>query len=429
MRLAASFALLVWLLTVPALATAASRASAQNAAADESIGGRLRAGDEPVAGVVFRVSLDGEEIGEASTDDDGEWRVEVPAPGTYQVAIDPDTLPDDVALRDPDRPVLDNVIVRGGQSKVVLFPLVIGDDAAAGGDAPTRILNLTVDGLRIGAIIALAALGLSLIFGVTGLVNFAHGELVAFGALVAWYLNSGAHFGLPLIAAGACTVAIAAGFGAGLELGLWRPLRRRRTGNIALIVVSIGLALFIRHIYLAVFGGRPRPYGQFAVQSQFALGPVTLVPKDAVIIVIAFAVLTIVGVLFKVTRVGTAMRAVADDRDLAESSGIDVQRIILATWTSGAALAALGGVFYATTESVSWNMGSFLLLPMFAAVILGGLGTAYGAMAGGLLMGVASEVSTYWIPVEFKLVFAFSILILVLLVRPQGIFGVRERVG
>lgn len=396
----------------------------------ESIGGRLRGpGDEPVAGVALTVSQDGQEIGEAETDDDGEWRVDVPEAGTYQVTIDPDTLPDDLSLRAPDRTTLETVRVREGQQKIALFPLVAGDAAGPTSRTVARVLNLTVDGLRIGAIIALAALGLSLIFGVTGLVNFAHGELVAFGALVAWYFNSGAHLGLPLIAAAMGTVVLAAGFGAGLELGLWRPLRRRRTGNIALLVISIGLALFIRHIYLAVFGGQPRPYDQYAVQSQFSVGPLTMVPKDAVIILVALAVLAVVGVLFKVTRLGTAMRAVSDDRDLAESSGIDVQRIILATWVSGAALAALGGVFYATTESVSWNMGGFLLLPMFAAVILGGLGTAYGAMAGGLLMGVASEVSTYWIPVEFKLVFAFSILILVLLFRPQGIFGVQERIG
>jgi branched-chain amino acid transport system permease protein len=396
----------------------------------ESVGGRLRGpDDQPVAGVTLTVAQDGDEIGEAETDDDGEWRVPVPEPGTYQVTLDTDTLPEGLGLRDPDRSSLDNVIVRANQQKFVLFPLQAGDGDAGGGRALARIADLAVDGIRLGAIIALAALGLSLIFGVTGLVNFAHGELVAFGALAAWYLNSGNHFGLPLIAAAAVAVMASGGFGAGLEFALWRPLRRRRTGNIALLVVSIGLSLLVRHVYLAFFGGRPRPYGQYAVQSEFSIGPIDLVPKDAVIIVVALVVLGVVGSLFKVTRLGTAMRAVADDRDLAESSGIDVQRVILATWIAGAALAGLGGVFYATTENVSWNMGGLLLLPMFAAVILGGLGTAYGAMAGGLLMGVASEVSTYWIPVEFKVVFALSVLILVLLLRPQGIFGVRERIG
>ena len=396
----------------------------------ESIGGRMEApGDEPVPGVTLTVTQDGDDIGDAETDADGEWRVPVPGAGTYQVTIDADTLPDGLSPRDPERTTLDRVLVRDGQSKVVLFPLVTGDAAGGGSRAFNRLINLAVNGLRIGAIIALAALGLSLIFGVTGLVNFAHGELVAFGALAAWYAQSRAHLGLSLILAAVLAVVLAGGFGAGLELGLWRPLRRRRTGNIALIVVSIGLSLLLRHIYLAVFSGRPRPYGQYAVQSEFSLGPVNLVPKDAVIIVIALVVLTVVGVLFKVTRLGTAMRAVADDRDLAESSGIDVQRIILATWIAGTALAATGGVFYGTTENVSWNMGGILLLPMFAAVILGGLGTAYGAMAGGLLMGVASEVSTYWIPVEFKVVFSLSVLILVLLFRPQGIFGVRARIG
>ena len=123
------------------------------------------------------------------------------------------------------------------------------------------------------------------------------------------------------------------------------------------------------------------------------------------------------------------MRAVADNKDLAESSGIDVERVILATWVLAGGLAALGGVLYGLTQEVVWDMGFTLLLTMFAAVILGGLGSAYGAMAGGLVIGVASELSTYWIEVEFKVVVSLMILILVLLFRPQGILGIRERVG
>jgi branched-chain amino acid transport system permease protein len=123
------------------------------------------------------------------------------------------------------------------------------------------------------------------------------------------------------------------------------------------------------------------------------------------------------------------MRAVADDRDLAEASGIDVRRIILATWIGGAALAALGGVFQGLTERVSTDMGFTLLLSIFAAVVVGGLGTAYGAMVGGLLIGLVVQLSTLWVSVEFKVVVALAVLIVVLLVRPQGILGQAERVG
>ena len=154
-----------------------------------------------------------------------------------------------------------------------------------------------------------------------------------------------------------------------------------------------------------------------------------ILPKNLTAIVLSLVVLAGVGLLLERTRLGTAMRAVADNKDLAESSGIDVERVILATWVFAGALAALGGVLYGLTQDVVWDMGFTLLLTMFAAVILGGLGSAYGAMAGGVVIGVASELSTYWVEVEFKVVVSLLILILVLLFRPQGILGVRERVG
>jgi branched-chain amino acid transport system permease protein len=145
----------------------------------------------------------------------------------------------------------------------------------------------------------------------------------------------------------------------------------------------------------------------------------------------AISVITLVavGVALQRTRLGTAIRAVADERDLAASSGIDVRRIIMVVWTAGAALAGLGGILLAVSQGVQYNMGFRLLLTMFAAVVLGGLGSAFGAMAGGLVVGVASEMSTYWFSPDFKFAVALVILILVLLVRPQGILGVRERVG
>jgi branched-chain amino acid transport system permease protein len=123
------------------------------------------------------------------------------------------------------------------------------------------------------------------------------------------------------------------------------------------------------------------------------------------------------------------MRAVSDSRDLAEASGIDVRRVVLATWMLGAALAALGGLLIGLSETVVWNMGFALLLLIFAAVILGGIGTAYGAMVGGVVLGVASQVSTYWIEPKFRTAVSLAILIVVVLIRPQGILGRAERVG
>jgi neutral amino acid transport system permease protein len=136
-----------------------------------------------------------------------------------------------------------------------------------------------------------------------------------------------------------------------------------------------------------------------------------------------------VALMLQRTRTGKAIRAVSDNRDLAESSGIDVSRVILNVWLLAGGLAALGGVFFGLAQLVSWDMGFKLLLLMFAAVILGGLGTAYGVIAGSLVVGIVAQVSTIWFPVELQNAWALLVLILVLLVRPQGIFGQRERVG
>lgn len=129
------------------------------------------------------------------------------------------------------------------------------------------------------------------------------------------------------------------------------------------------------------------------------------------------------------SRIGKAMRAVADNRDLAESSGIDVERVIRWVWISGSALAALGGVLFATTEAIGWEMGFRLLLLMFAGVTLGGLGTAYGALFGGMIVGVFIQMSTLVIPSDLKNVGALLMLVVVLLVRPQGLLGRAERIG
>lgn len=419
--------------TVVGLGLCEGLASAQEPP-DTSVRGRLSAvldGErQGISGVEILVERDGDEIALATTDDDGSWEVALPAGGTYEVTLVRTSLPEDVALADgvDDRV---EVEVVDGQRAGRAFPLTSGSGTGQSGkNTLDRALGLAVEGIKLGAVIAMTAVGLSLIYGVTGLINFAHGELVTFGAVVAWYLNAaGSGPGLPLIVAGTLAVVAGGGLGLGLERGMFRPLRRRSTGIIALIVISIGLSLLLRHLYLVFFGGAPRPFLDYAVQRAQPLGPIALPPKDYAVIALSIAVLVGVGLLLARTQLGMAMRAVADDRDLAEASGIDVHRVILATWGGGAALAALGGVLQGVTERVAWDMGFTLLLLMFAAVVLGGLGTGFGAMVGGLVIGVVTQMSTLWVSVEFKSVVALAVLVLVLLVRPQGILGRAERVG
>ena len=324
------------------------------------------------------------------------------------------------------------VAIIGDQALGATGPLSGSDLVAqAGRSFGDRFLNVVVDGLVVGLIIALTSVGLSLIFGVTGLVNFAHGELVTFGAVVAWFLNAGT-WGFQVTLAVAALIAVVAGglFGAALEKGVFGPLRKRKVPNISLIVTTIGLSLVVRHVILIWYGSQTQKYRDYATQVAKNYGPVSITDVKLAIIVISALVLALVGLLLMKTRLGTAMRAVADNRDLAEASGIDVRKVILATWAGGGALAALGGVFQGIGfAGVSWDLGFKLLLLMFAAVILGGLGTAFGAMVGGVLIGVVTQISSLWLSTEFKLVIAFGILIIVLLVRPQGILGKKERIG
>ena len=248
----------------------------------------------------------------------------------------------------------------------------------------------------------MAAIGLSLIFGTTGLTNFAHGELVTGGAILGYVFNVG--LGLNLIPATLIAVVVGAAFGALLDRGLWRPLRRRGTGLIAALVVSIGLSLVLRYVYLYFYGGSQKSYAQYSTQDPLELGPITILQRDLVIIAVSLVVLIGIGLALSRTRIGKATRAVSDNPSLAASSGIDVERVINVVWAVGAGLAVLGGVFLALSQQVGYQLGQNVLLLLFAGVTLGGLGTAYGALVGSLVIGVFTQLSTLFIPAELQVV-------------------------
>ena len=196
------------------------------------------------------------------------------------------------------------------------------------------------------------------------------------------------------------------------------------------MLVSIGLALFLRYLYQVIFTGQARSYRQYAAPSPVKFGPLQAPVRDYIVMAICLVVLLVVAAMLRRTRFGTAIRAVSDERDLSSASGINVGGVTLVVWVGGAMLAGLGGVMLGVgSQGVEWNMGFTLLLTMFAAIVLGGLGNPYGAMVGGLVVGVASQVGTYWLPSDLQFAIALVILILVLLARPQGILGVRERIG
>jgi branched-chain amino acid transport system permease protein len=382
----------------------------------------------PAEGVSITVkSADGGFDQTVETDADGKYRVDLPAAGDYSVTLDTDTLPKGVKLEDSGRTSL-TLTFEEGRVRPALFPLTTGSGGGGSGDTfVKKFLRLSIEGIRFGLVIAVCAIGLSLIFGTTGLVNFAHGEMVTFGALVAYWFNQ--TLGWPLLVGAPLAMVAGALLGGGLDLGLWRPLRARGTGLVAMLVISIGVGILLRNIFQYQFGAAARPLRDFQLQKGIEVGPVTMVPRDIVIIALSVVLLIGVASFLQFTRVGKAMRAVSDDRDLAESSGIDVERIILFVWMVGGALAALGGIFQALDQQASFQFGFQLLLLMFAAVTLGGLGTAYGALVGSLVIGLFTQLSTLVIGTEFKTAAALGVLILVLVVRPQGILGQAERVG
>lgn len=365
---------------------------------------------------------DGAEVESVETDEEGRWSVDLPGPGQYVVTLDEGDLPEGVELAGADTRT---VTVDEGRRQAVIIGLEDGSRGSGGGTI--RAVQLLVDGIRFGLLIAMAAVGLSLIFGTTGLTNFAHGELVTIGAVAAWYIN--VQGGVPLIPATILAMIVGAAVGALNELALWRPLRRRGTGLIAALVVSIGLSLLLRYLIQVVYGGRSSPYQGYQGGRAVDYGIFTMTNADLASVIISVVVLVLVALMLQRTKIGKAMRAVSDNRDLAASSGIDVNRVILVVWMMGGALAALGGVLLGLSDQVQWDMGFRLLLLMFAGVTLGGLGTAYGALVGSLIVGVFVQMSTLVIPNDVKYVGGLLLLIVILVIRPQGILGSRARVG
>jgi len=390
------------------------------------VSGTLRDQDgEPLDGVTIVAEQNGAPAAEAVSDENGRWELTVPTAGSYTFRLDESTLPagTEVLQGETTREVSD------GSLNTVVFRFGEEVAGAAGGGFAT-FLRLLVDGIRFGLVIGIAAVGLSLIFGTTGLTNFAHGEMVTIGAVVAWFINVGG--GVQLIPATIIAMLVGALLGAANELGIWRRLRRRGAGLIAQLVVSIGLGIALRYLVLIFFGGRSESFADYTAQTVRNYGPIALTDKDLSAIIVSVVVLLAVALLLQKTRIGKAMRAVSDNRDLAASSGINVDRVILFVWMLGGALATLGGVLFALSElssTVQYEMGFRLLLLMFAGVILGGLGTAYGALLGCLIVGILVQLSTLVLPLDLKYLGGLAVLIVILVFRPQGLLGSKARIG
>ena len=374
-------------------------------------------------------TADGELVAEAVTDEEGDYEILVEEPGTYNVRLDTETLPEGVTVPEGETDTYEDVVVRANSSTTRAF--FLGEDLRQAESKLSQLPQTIANGFKLAMIIAITSVGLSLIFGTTGLSNFAHGEMVTLGALIAFGLNR-SWASWSLLPAAIVAIIVAAIAGGLFELGVWRPLRHRGTSLTSMMIVSIGIALAVRHVYLFLVGGAQLFYGQYTLQRDLVpIGPVEFAPRSVWIICISLIVILCLALFLLRARFGKAIRAVSDNPELASSSGIDSDRVILVVWILGGALAGLGGVMYGLEYGVRWDMGFGLLLLMFAAITLGGLGNPFGALVGSLVIGIFVELWTWVVPNanDMKNVGALLALIIVLLIRPQGILGSKERIG
>jgi neutral amino acid transport system permease protein len=279
----------------------------------------------------------------------------------------------------------------------------------------------SVNGVVTGSYLALGAIGLTLVYGILRLVNFAHGDMLTLGAYIALLFN--ATIGVPIPVAIAAAVLLSAAFGVFTELVMWRPMRRRKAGTLQLLLMTIGLAFVIRNV-IQIFAGSGQQRIDVNTTDTIDFLGLSIGRFQLIVVIVGFVVLTAVALMLRHTSLGRQMRALADNFDLAETTGINTERVVIYTWILSAGLAGLAGVLVVgSIGSLNPNTGFTLLLPMFAAVVLGGIGNAFGALAGGLVIGLAQEWSTLPIEPQWKSAVSFLVLVVVLIFRPQGIFG------
>ena len=300
------------------------------------------------------------------------------------------------------------------------------------------MVELIFYGIVLGSIISLGAIGLSLVYGILRFANFAHGDLMSVGAYTALFLVTGllAWIGIPdatfgplsfgwrMLIAFPVSMLVVAGAAILLDRILYRKLRAKKSGPVIFAMSSLGAAFILRMIILIFWGADSLFYrpGMLRPAYELPLG-VKIRPDQVFILILVCVLITALHLFLQKTKMGKAMRATADNMELALVSGVDTERIILWTWGIGGALAAAGGILYGVDVQLHPYMGWNFLIPLFAATILGSIGNIYGALVGGLIIGVAQQVSTAFLMPTYKPAVAFIIMIVILLIRPKGIFG------
>lgn len=437
----------------PDSAMAADAVDVCNPTSDNGcVNGILQDADKKaIAGIT--VKLSGTEETETTTDADGKWAFSVKDDGDYTVTID-ESVAEEHGLKSSSATVTIKKASFDKQRGVVRFDQVndsassgssSSDSAKSGSDSSSssgtatvskkkagsnigkRIWQQLYSGIIFGLMLGLMSVGMNLVYGTTGLQSFSHGEQVTLGGLMAYVGTQMLH--MPVVASAIFAIVIGAITGLIQNEIVWGPLRRRHVGTMQQMIVTIGLSMALQYTFQFFFGGDIKGIVK-SVPDSFQLGPITTDMPTLLSALIAICVIIGVTLFLYKTRLGRATRAVSDNAALAAASGINVDQVVRVVWILSCSMAALSGVLLGIyLNGISWNTGATLILLMFAAVTLGGLGTANGALIGSLVIGIVADMSSLVIPNDMRYASALAILIIVLLVRPQGIFGKQQRVG
>lgn len=404
---------------------------------DYIFSGNVKYNGNPLEGIKILVDGGGYSA-EVETDENGQWKVGVPEKDVYQVTLVETTLPEGVIVTPEEGEEARITISDKGATVDAEFGLTnnkaVNFFLGEGVREVTPFIELftasILNGLNFGLMLALASIGLSLIFGTTGIAIFSHAEMVTLGAVLTLVFS--VTIGWPIWLAIPIALVGSALAGYVQDVVVWKPLRKRGLSIVQLMIVSIGFSLALRYVFQFFIGGGTTllPTDPATTTKLHLLGPISLSIVDMISMAISIVVLLAVAYWLLRTRTGKATRAINDNSSLSAASGIDVDRVVRLVWILGTLLAGLSGILWAYFRpGIKWDMGWQLLLLIFAAVVLGGLGTAFGALLGSIIVGILVQLTPLWLSSDIKYVGPLLVLIIVLLVRPQGLLGQKERVG
>ena len=293
----------------------------------------------------------------------------------------------------------------------------------------TRFLSYLINGISLGSVYAIIALGYTMVYGIAKMLNFAHGDVIMIGAYISFCATQ--YMGLPAIVSVLMAMAVCTVLGVVIEGLAYKPLRQ--AASLAVLITAIGMSYLLQNIALLIWGANPKSFTSvFNVGSISLLNGGLLISSETILTVLANIVIMIALTLFTGrTKIGKAMRAVSEDKGAAELMGINVNATISMTFAIGSALAAIAGVLLCSAyPTLQPTTGSMPGIKAFTAAVFGGIGSIPGAMIGGLLLGVIEILGKAYVSTELGDAFVFAVLIVVLLVKPTGLLGkqVHEKV-